>query len=52
MKTNYDFSKASKNPYAKRLKKKVTRLIDRIESARKAIAAGKGASWRKIRKDV
>jgi len=27
-------------------------LIERIETARKAVAAGKGASWRKVRKDV
>jgi predicted DNA binding CopG/RHH family protein len=28
MKTEYDFSKAKKNPYAKRLKKKVTIRLD------------------------
>ena len=27
-------------------------LIERVANARKAIAAGKGISWRKVRKDV
>lgn len=49
MKSNYDFSKATKNPYAKRLKKQVTiRLTHEAIAYFKAMASETGVSYQTL----
>jgi|ERR1035438_3207462 uncharacterized protein (DUF4415 family) len=49
MRSEYDFSKAKKNPYAKRLKKTVTiRLEDEIISYFKAMSADTGVPYQNL----
>ncbi|GAB5497751.1 MAG: BrnA antitoxin family protein [Pseudohongiellaceae bacterium] len=49
MRSNYDFSKSQKNPYAKKLKKQITiRLDDDTISYFKALAEDKGIPYQSL----
>jgi uncharacterized protein (DUF4415 family) len=49
MRSNYDFSKSQKNPYAKKLKKQITiRLDDDTISYFKALAEEKGIPYQSL----